>query len=43
MEKWAGEKAVGNRDQKENVGDGEEGDRVCQECYDARRGTIEIL
>ena len=33
-------KVVGNWDQREN---GEEYDRMCEKCYKARRGNIEIL
>ena len=37
------EKAARNRDQRKDVENGEENDRMCQKCHDARRGSIEIF
>ena len=42
MEKWVVGKVVGNWDQRENVENGKD-DRMCEKCYTARRGNIEII
>ena len=36
-----GQKVVGSWDQKKDVENGEEDDRMCEKCHDARRGNIE--
>ena len=43
MEKWVVGKVVGNWDQRENMDNGKEGNRMCEKCYNARWGNIEIL
>ena len=39
MEKWVVEKVVGKWEQKENVENGEEDDRMCEKCYKAKQET----
>ena len=43
MEKWVVEKVVGNWDQRGNVENGKEYDRMREKCYKTRQENIEIF